>query len=446
MALLTEKEVSLDAIGVTLRVPKGAIVERLANQTSYRIDDGNDPPRFLIRAQSMVASAARSSPQLQFDQHRDFLIEKGTEFTTLRDIDFQVSGSPAKLAFLAMPMGDGVTAITGWLLIQTGPNTFVAFSIISSGVDFPVAEEALAASFSTISLTALEHATAVQAEKLDRSKRFLASLTPQRLRAAADGKNRWYRVYRPGGGRDGGDMELGYLRIRAYEAERGEVSESSRLRSNAPPEPGLLVEVTAKLLVGGDPAHTVDVLSRYWQSWDRQSETWSMVSTERVAKQSKTQGQSGWRSPPMSTGERGSVLTVVNSELSKATSASEQLRARDEVDWEVPADGYLNQAEVILLGSLLPRDASYEGDYSFYYYDTRSNKLPQRIDRWSRETDGSGRWMLLTRPSTDSGEMKQLYTADGERVRRIDADGLVTEVIDHGDLLRIWRSKGLPTQ
>jgi len=443
--LLAERPTELQGLGLSLRPPKQAIVEVLPDTRSYRIDDGHEPPRFIVRVQPMVASAGSSSPEEQFEQHQRFLIENGQEFTILRNVDLEFGGARAKLAYLAMEAGEGVTAITGWLLIQTGPNTFVVFSIITSGVDFPEAESLLAASFSTISLKGLETTAATQATKLDRTQTFLASLTRQKLRAIADDRSRWFRIFRPGAGRDGSDLEIGFLRIRAFEGERGDVSTSSVTSSQTQPENGLMVEVIAKLLVNGDAAHLVDVQSRYWQSWDRLSESWSTVSTERGGKHTTTWGQTGWRSRPMSTNEQGSILTVVNSQPTRAVNNEELLRSRQPSEWEVPEVGYINQAEMVMLGSLLPRDGTVDGDFAFYCYDSRTNKVSQRIDRWSRDPDGSGRFTLLSQPSADGAEMKQLFGVSGERLRRIDADGLLTELIEHADLLRIWKTKGLPT-
>jgi len=207
---------------------------------------------------------------------------------------------------------------------------------------------------------------------------------------------------------------------------------------------GLMVEVIAKMFVDGDSAHTVDIQSRFWQAWDRGAESWSTVSTERRAGASHTLGQTGWRARAMSTNEQGSVLTVINS-LAHSSNGADPLKSRTPTEWEVPEVGYLNQAELVLLGALLPRDGSMDGEYSFYCYDTRSNRLPQRVDRWTPDPDSKGRYTLTSRASVESPEFKQLFGSTGERLRRIDADGLVTEVIEHADLLRLWKSKGLPT-
>lgn len=441
---LSSVPLKLEGLGVSLRVPSGSTVEQLPGPPSWRIDDARETPRYFIRAQAMVASAATSSPQLQFEQHLRFLGEKQSEFTVIRDLDLDFHGARGKLAYIAIPAGEGVTAITGWLVIQTGPNTFVVFSIITSGVDFPAVEALLAESFETIDLSTLEETAAAQLSKRDRTRKFLDSISKGKLRALADGRPRWFRLYRPGAGRDGTDLEMGFLRIKSFEGERGEVSSSSTSGSQDAPEMGLIVEVVAKMLVDGKSGHTVDIQSRFWQAWDRGAESWSTVSTERLAGALHTLGQTGWRARSMSTNERGSILTVINS-LSHSANGADQLKSRQPSEWEIPPEGYLNQAELVLLGSLLPRDGSMDGEFSFYCYDTRSNKLPQRVDRWAPDPEASGRYSLTSRASAESPEIKQLFSAGGERLRRIDADGLVTEAIEHADLLRLWKSKGLPT-
>ena len=38
----------------------------------------------------------------------------------------------------------------------------------------------------------------------------------------------------------------------------------------------------------------------------------------------------------------------------------------------------------------------------------------------------------------------QEFDGKGKRVRRVDVDGSVTELIDLEDLRKLWKSKGLP--
>ncbi len=75
--------------------------------------------------------------------------------------------------------------------------------------------------------------------------------------------------------------------------------------------------------------------------------------------------------------------------------------------------------------------------------DSGLRRMPRRIDDWHPADDGSGHWVLRTRSSLDAGVVTQIFDAQGTRLRRIDADGKITERIDHRELLRIWQAKGL---
>ena len=82
-------------------------------------------------------------------------------------------------------------------------------------------------------------------------------------------------------------------------------------------------------------------------------------------------------------------------------------------------------------------------EMAFFFYDSKSRRLAQRIDTWSRTTDGSGQWVLETQPVLDIAAITQRFDASGLRLDRIDADGTVTQRIDPQALQRLWRSKGL---
>ena len=115
---------------------------------------------------------------------------------------------------------------------------------------------------------------------------------------------------------------------------------------------------------------------------------------------------------------------------------------REPSRYAIPDSAYLSQAEVFLLGSLLPRDKPLGGDMAFYYYDSKSRQLAQRIDQWER-ADRAGQWLLTTIPVVEASVIRQWFDATGRRIRRIDGDGTVTERIDPNALARLWQSKGL---
>ena len=57
--------------------------------------------------------------------------------------------------------------------------------------------------------------------------------------------------------------------------------------------------------------------------------------------------------------------------------------------------------------------------------------------------DGSGQWVLTTRPLLEADPISQIFDAQGTRLKRIDGDGTVTERIEPAALRRLWQSKGL---
>jgi hypothetical protein len=58
---------------------------------------------------------------------------------------------------------------------------------------------------------------------------------------------------------------------------------------------------------------------------------------------------------------------------------------------------------------------------------------------------GAPHWKLVVQNFEKIYGIKvQEFDARGERVRRVDIDGSVTELIELEDLRKLWKSKGLP--
>ena len=128
----------------------------------------------------------------------------------------------------------------------------------------------------------------------------------------------------------------------------------------------------------------------------------------------------------------------------KVVTSTKESRTRDEANWTITDQAYLSLPEVFCLGSLLPRDEARAGEMEFFFYDSRHRALPRRIDRWQPVADGN--WELLTRSALDANAIRQVFNSNGERLRRIDGDGKITERIDPQTLRRLWESKGLITR
>jgi hypothetical protein len=242
----------------------------------------------------------------------------------------------------------------------------------------------------------------------------------------------------------GARQDYGYMVIRVREGRQGEVDASkdpAKLKGEDN-EPGLLASIDARIVVNNDPSHTVDAQSRYFVRWDRASEAWSIRTTERQKRASRSSAQTGLRLAP-SAGAPRPVLQVIT--------ASGDGMTREPQEWAVPP-AYLSQAELIVLGELLPRDAagtdvgaganSRTGiAFKDYAFDQREQKLPQRHEKWTRIGTG---WRLETRQGSSPAMTVQEFDERGKRVRRTDVDGSVTEMIKLEDLRALWKSKGLP--
>lgn len=267
---------------------------------------------------------------------------------------------------------------------------------------------------------------------LARGAELVARIRPDTLRAAADDKARVYRMWRPD--EHGAKKDFGYMVVRAREGRQGEIDASKNAKQLAgeDSDEGLLALIDARIIVNDDPTHTVDAQSRYFVRWDRASEAWSLRTTERHKRASRSAAQTGIRPAPTAGAPRP---------LLKVISASRDGMTREPSEYALPPV-YLSQAELIVLGQLLPRDAtSPRLEFKDYAFDQRDLKLPQRRETWTRIEHG---WRLETQQGSAPAKIVQEFDDSGRRVRRTDIDGSVTELIELEDLRALWKAKGLP--
>ncbi|MFM9170598.1 MAG: hypothetical protein ACKOTD_10925, partial [Phycisphaerales bacterium] len=79
----------------------------------------------------------------------------------------------------------------------------------------------------------------------------------------------------------------------------------------------------------------------------------------------------------------------------------------------------------------------------FYWFDARSGRMAQRMDRVRPAGPG---FMLETRATLEAPFLEQRCDAAGQVERRTADDGTVIERIEPSALLELWQRKGLPTQ
>lgn len=430
---LAPEPLDAEVLGLTMQLPVGTAVriDRSAT-TSYLLSDASGEARWRVRVSTLQASRAGTTAKSQCEDYLADLAKRGEAFATILDEPRSIDGRDAHLFYIALPLENGGRGISGTLVVPRSPDDYLVFSILAVDEGFARTKDLLDRSFATIRLRDPAKVAAERADLAARGAAMLASIDEKALRSAIRDEPIFYRMWRPDP--QGRPKELGYLVVRIREGARGEVDASRDARSlkGAEADKGLLATVDARMVVNDDPTHTLDVQSRYFTAWDRQSESWSMRSTERQKRASRSSAQTGLRIAPTAGAPRPK-LTVIT--------ASRDGMTREPQEWTVPPN-YISQAELVILGHLLPKSADAEPvEFIDYAFDQREEKLPQRRETWSRRDAG---WRLETRSGGAPGVLVQEFDAAGVRTRRVDPDGTVTERIELEALRALWKSKGLP--
>jgi hypothetical protein len=276
---------------------------------------------------------------------------------------------------------------------------------------------------------------------MQRGAHLLAGLDEEALRRALDrapAKDaapppRWYRLTRTDP--DGTVQESGYMTMLAVDAAQG-AANPDRAEADwdaKERERGLLVRVQMRTLL--DPAGKAvnDTDARYWVRWDRQREFWTVRTTARSGKNTRTSSQLGMREVPTA-GQPRPTLEVTDVSQSQAAVSPRR--------WTLPPEGYISQAEAMVLPRLLPRPSEPTA-YGFYWFDGRSGRIAQRSDA---ATPGPDRMSIASRRSLEAGPTIDVADARGALIRRDTDDGTGAQATTGEELLALWRRKGLPVQ
>ena len=426
---LDPEPLAAEAIGLQMYLPAGAVVStQVVGQTiSYLASDPG--ATWSLRISSLAPAVDQPTALALAEQHLQAIQATGRRFTVLANEPRKVGAFLGHLLYVQQVLDDDMKLVNGWLILPNSPRTFVVFTILTTAEEFLRLRPVFDASFDTIELSTINDRQMKRQARLLRGRAFIGTLTPEKLRSVLN-RRQFYRIFKPGGtNRVADDTEVGFLSIECTEAMRGRLTPERQPRSFSGMETqqGLMVFIEARAIIDSERSHYLDVDGRYWMAWDRATEAWSIRQTQRMGEAARTSAETGIRDRL--------TLEIIHS-------SKEQL-TREPNRYTIPDLAYLSQAEVFLLGELLPRDGSISGELSFYFYDTKSRRLGDRIDTWKRTRDGSGHWVLKTLPVLETKPITQHFDAHGRRIRRIDGNGTVTQRIDPDELKAIWRSKGL---
>ncbi|MHC5022691.1 MAG: hypothetical protein ACYTGG_02100 [Planctomycetota bacterium] len=439
LAGLETVPLSVDAFGLSWRVPAGAVVrpESIGERLTIVVEDRNPPPAWSIRVMTMNSTLPDPTPAGQIQDHIRRLTDASDPFEILSNQPIQCGGLVGQLCYLRHVGADGRALIRGWLILPRTERSFLVFALVTLPGPFVDLEGLLARSFATITLDSPDDVATRRNRQLARGGGFTESLSPQRLRELC-GYSRWSRIYRPAGPTTGAaDQEIGYSYVDVFAGKRGLLNpdKPESRYSAAEHEEGLVVRIRGRLI--GDAARGIyfDSDAIYWLSWDQTEEAWSIRGTQRQGDATRSESETGLRTPP-STGNPRARLTVIRSRT-----ATNQ---RDPYEWSVPGI-YLSQALGSTVGRLLPRAGNEPLELSYYYYNSRGDdpRLTIRTDHWAPAPDTSGDWILTTRLGAEGETYRTVYGADGEIKHITLRDGSISQPVDLEDLRQLWGRRGL---
>ncbi|MFM9169607.1 MAG: hypothetical protein ACKOTD_05635, partial [Phycisphaerales bacterium] len=337
------------------RPPAGSVLraDGQGPNAVWFVSERSETPRVILRVTRLVASEATSSPTAQIDALIKSVSERPAPdlvFAVLDREEFNLGERPAASLYTSLREGSGedeVSAVQGYFMVQIAPNEFIVISSLVAEQDFRAVRPLLDRSFRTMEIEAPGVVAAARDARVQRGAALLASLDEAALRKALDapGPNgaapapHWFRMTRTLS--DGTVREEGYMTLLAVEAEQGAANpdRSPKEWTAEEREKGLAVRVQVRLL--GDERGTafVDTDARYWMRWDRGREFWTVRTTARSGKTSKTSSQLGIRTEP-SAGMPRPTLQVATVNL--------DVPAEEPKRWNIPT-AYLSQAEALPL-------------------------------------------------------------------------------------------------
>jgi hypothetical protein len=431
------EELVAEGLGLRFFPPTSAFVRTDSSDgvLRYELIDGRDQPRWRMRVQGLVASRADATVASQVDDYLATMRAGGKPFTVRVDETVApAAGEPGRLIILANDLGEGAVGMSGWALFPRGEGVFLVMTVLANADDLDAMLPAIRKSLASVRLLTAEAVESERRMRIERGAAILAAIDEAKLRSLANGEASWFRVHRSARG-DSPEAELGFVRIRPREGLRGEVDASRAVDSfrGEDKASGLLVELDARSLAPERPDQFTVTQGRFWISWDRREEVWSVRASRHSGRNVTSSAETGVRTPPL-TGAPRPKLTVITANAEKAF--------RQPEEWTVPPN-YLAQAEQQLLGFLLPEPPAGGETFILYAYDPATGSLPQRAESWRIEAD---RRVLETRLSGGPVSLRREFDAAGRLLRRVDSEVLgevVTEAIAREALETLYRRKGL---
>lgn len=466
-ALLTfaDEPLVIEAIGFSMKVPFGAAVSTSEAGGVTRSTIAPADNAYVLRFETRRTDDPATTPAAAADAFiRQLLMTdvvndlKTGELVGSRGLildrvnDLRIPGQPTPGArfYVSLPRGganEKNRVIQGYTFFKIAPDQFAVFELVSGEAEFAAARPAYEL---TVATAKFEDPSALASRRRDTVQAgiaFLARLTPndyiaalapptdEKPSASAKSDAQWFRLYKPAStGVPDEAEERGYRAVRFFRGTRAQIdAKVTGSEPSATNPPGILAEISARLLTGGSPGkpdtyQVIDIQGRYFASDDSNEEAWSVRTAVANA-----QGK-----PPSlfsETGTRsGKTMTIV---------VNTPGRPNQTIRPTVPADGYLNQATAFLLPRLM-LTTRFEGELGFYVYQSANASISIRRDSMAREPGTTDAYRLSTTLREASESQSYLHRTSGELILASLSDGVAMEPVTVKELAALWKRKKLP--
>lgn len=367
--------------GLSLQPPVGTrVIRQTASRYLMQIADEDGKFKMFVSVKRL--RRAVEIPQIAADAEAE--MERIHEtYQVLDERLLTVAERPAVLLYFDVPKAvDEGRMLLGQAYVQIAIDTVALIETEAAAEDGPMVRATFEAVLESLEVKGVAELAVEREAAAERSRQFHRGLRPAAVHAALI-PEQVFRIVETGGGKDSRKgKDIGWMRVRQYQAERVE-------------EPGVEVELRARIFTGPQAS---DTLALYFVADDDSYEEWSVTTTRRAA--------------------TGKPDKKANTETNDDTAREIGVRTAGKIDVRIdaprggsetlsfprPDATYLSQAAVWLLPQLLPTDQP--ATYGFYCYSPAHRKIQFRTDQVVPVPDG---FMLITRPAPSDPALKAAY-------------------------------------
>jgi len=441
---LTELEIhpiTIDSIGLTLNLPKGAQAEtvRIGNSTSTGISLPADLGTVIIKEQrtsNEKLTAAKAALSI-----RDQLMNLPGAMVIGEQSDLRVGIWAGHRFYVRTPSttNGGPAIYRGVTIFGHKPNTFLIFDFTLEGSEsqFKLARVLYETSIATMNLQEMSTQSLKRAAGFQSTNSLLDQLTIEDYDAVLTGKKgeRWERLYTPAKSGDEMDAtEHGYRRVRSWSGYKGELGTKEKSKwSSEDRKLGYLLQIDSMAM---DAGLRIDSRALFYMSIDGNEETWTIRMTLKDEETRSSTGQVPTQDSAITGARVGGKLTITTAEGSKAPTTNSPF---------IPDSGYITQVQSYLIGALIAQK-ELQGDFASYAYNPVTNSVTIRWDISEQPAQSPGMWSVTTKTAPETPPTTTLFDAHGDLMRVKLTNGRLWEPIELDRLLSLWKRKGLPLQ